>query len=61
MRRDNRHRTSKIEVPEKHSPYEVLRVFLKLGLISFGGPIARTWFVSAGSSGCRKIAARFSM
>jgi chromate transporter len=40
MRRDNRHRTSKIEVPEKHSPYEVLRVFLNLGLISFGGPIA---------------------
>jgi chromate transporter len=25
---------------EKHSPVEVLRVFLKLGLTSFGGPIA---------------------
>jgi chromate transporter len=31
---------SKLEARESHSPGEVLRVFLKLGLISFGGPIA---------------------
>src|SRR3984957_1009361 len=31
---------SKLEAREIHSPAEVLRVFLKLGLISFGGPIA---------------------
>jgi chromate transporter len=30
----------KLEAGEDHSPFEVLRVFLKLGLISFGGPIA---------------------
>jgi chromate transporter len=31
---------SKLEARENHSPVEVLRVFLRLGLISFGGPIA---------------------
>jgi chromate transporter len=30
----------KLEDRKSHSPGEVLRVFLKLGLISFGGPIA---------------------
>src|SRR6202023_976249 len=28
------------ERPRAHSPLEVLRVFLKLGLTSFGGPVA---------------------
>ena len=32
--------SGKFEVPASHSPVEVLRVFLKLGLVSFGGPIA---------------------
>src|ERR1700678_3087130 len=32
--------SSKFEIPVSHSPFEVLRVFLKLGLISFGGPVA---------------------
>jgi chromate transporter len=36
----NRHPTGNCEVLESHSPFEVFRVFLKLGLISFGGPIA---------------------
>src|SRR6202050_3266242 len=34
------HRSTKSEFPAKHSAFEVLRVFLKLGLISFGGPLA---------------------
>jgi chromate transporter len=37
---DDRSPSSRFEVPANHSPFEVLRVFLKLGLISFGGPIA---------------------
>jgi chromate transporter len=37
---DDRQPPSKSEVPTSHSPFEVLRVFLKLGLICFGGPIA---------------------
>jgi chromate transporter len=37
---DDRSPSSKFEVPANHSQFEVLRVFLKLGLISFGGPIA---------------------
>jgi chromate transporter len=40
MINDGRHPSSKFEVPASRSPFEVLRVFLKLGLISFGGPIA---------------------
>jgi chromate transporter len=40
MLNDDRHLPSNSEVPASHSPFEVLRVFLKLGLISFGGPIA---------------------
>src|ERR1700723_167201 len=40
MLNDDRHPPSKFGVPASHSPFEVLRVFLKLGLISFGGPIA---------------------
>jgi chromate transporter len=40
MHNDDRHICSKFEVPARHSSIEVLRVFLKLGLISFGGPIA---------------------
>jgi chromate transporter len=36
----DRPQVSKLEARENHSPVEVLRVFLKLGLISFGGPIA---------------------
>jgi chromate transporter len=40
MPNDDRHRSTKSEIPAKHSAFEVLRVFLKLGLISFGGPIA---------------------
>jgi len=32
--------SSKFEIPVSHSAFEVLRVFLKLGLISFGGPVA---------------------
>src|ERR1700679_1590427 len=40
MLSDDRHPFNKFEVPASRSPFEVLRVFLKLGLISFGGPIA---------------------
>jgi chromate transporter len=40
MLSDDRHPSGKFEVPASHSPFEVLRVFLKLGLVSFGGPIA---------------------
>src|SRR6204780_1955205 len=40
MPNDVRHRSTKSAIPANHSPFEVLRVFLKLGLISFGGPIA---------------------
>ncbi len=40
MLNDDRQTRSKFEVPAGHSPFEVLRVFLKLGLISFGGPTA---------------------
>jgi len=40
MLNDDRHPSREFEVPRSHSPFEVLRVFLKLGLISFGGPIA---------------------
>jgi chromate transporter len=29
-----------LKAPQNHSPLEVLQVFLKLGLTSFGGPIA---------------------
>jgi chromate transporter len=36
----DRPQVNKLEARENHSPVEVLRVFLKLGLISFGGPIA---------------------
>jgi chromate transporter len=37
---DDRHPFNKFEAPAHHSPFEVLRVFLKLGLVSFGGPMA---------------------
>lgn len=37
---DDRHPASKFVVLANHSPVEVLRAFLKLGLSSFGGPIA---------------------
>ena len=40
MPNDFHHRSTKSEFPAKHSAFEVLRVFLKLGLISFGGPLA---------------------
>ena len=40
MLTDDRSPSSRFEVPAHHSQFEVLRVFLKLGLISFGGPIA---------------------
>jgi len=40
MPNDVGRRSAKSEVPANHSPFEVLRAFLKLGLISFGGPIA---------------------
>src|SRR6202789_2967020 len=40
MINDTRHPSGKFEARESHSAFEVLRVFLKLGLISFGGPIA---------------------
>jgi chromate transporter len=40
MTSDDRHPSIKCEIPANHSPFEVLRVFLKLGLISFGGPMA---------------------
>ena len=40
MPNDVGHRSAKSEVPANHSPFEVLQVFLKLGLTSFGGPIA---------------------
>src|ERR1700727_1603469 len=36
----DRPQVNKLETRENHSPVDVLRVFLKLGLISFGGPIA---------------------
>jgi chromate transporter len=36
----DRPQISTLEARKKHSPVEVLLVFLKLGLISFGGPIA---------------------
>jgi chromate transporter len=36
----DRHAPSKLGIPAGDSSFEVLRVFLKLGLISFGGPIA---------------------
>jgi chromate transporter len=36
----NRHAPNEQEGPAKHHPVEVLRVFLTLGLTSFGGPIA---------------------
>lgn len=37
---DDRHPASNFVVLANHSPVEVLRAFLKLGLSSFGGPIA---------------------
>lgn len=40
MLHDDRHAPNRHESPVSHSPIEVLRVFLTLGLISFGGPIA---------------------
>jgi chromate transporter len=40
MPNDDRHRPTRSEIPAKHSAFEVLRAFLKLGLISFGGPMA---------------------
>lgn len=40
MRNVDSMRLGKLEDRKSHSPSEVLRVFLKLGLISFGGPIA---------------------
>jgi len=40
MLNDDRQPRSNSEVLASHSPFEVLRAFLKLGLISFGGPIA---------------------
>jgi chromate transporter len=40
MPNDFHHRSTKSEFPANHSAFEVLRVFLKLGLISFGGPLA---------------------
>ena len=40
MPQDDRHPPDEGEVAAGHSPFEVLRAFLKLGLISFGGPIA---------------------
>ena len=40
MLNDNRSPSGKFNVAANHSAFEVLRVFLKLGLISFGGPIA---------------------
>jgi chromate transporter len=40
MPNDDHHPSGKFEVPASHSLLEVLRVFLKLGFVSFGGPIA---------------------
>ena len=40
MINDDRHPSRNFEFPQSHSPFEVLRVFFKLGLISFGGPVA---------------------
>jgi chromate transporter len=40
MMNDDRRPSGKFETLESHSPFEVLRVFLKLGVSSFGGPIA---------------------
>jgi chromate transporter len=40
MINDDRHPSGEFEAPGSPSSFEVLRVFLKLGLISFGGPIA---------------------
>jgi chromate transporter len=40
MSNEDRTPLGKSEAGENHSPFEVLRAFLKLGLISFGGPIA---------------------
>ena len=40
MLMDDRPQSVNLEDHGSHSPFEVLRVFLQLGLISFGGPIA---------------------
>jgi chromate transporter len=40
MMNGDRRPSGKFETLESHSPFEVLRVFLKLGVSSFGGPIA---------------------
>jgi len=40
MRNDNRPELSALKSRRRHSHFEVLRAFLQLGLISFGGPVA---------------------
>ena len=61
----DRPQVNKLETRGNHSPVDVLRVFLKLGLISFGGPIAhigyfrdefvvhRRWLDDQGSEDCQ--------
>lgn len=54
MPHDDRHLPDECEVAPNHSPFEVLRAFLKLGLISFGGPIAHIGYFRDEFVMCRR-------